>query len=114
MDTQTALLQSQVSDETLNTLVAQIRQVIDPKQIILFGSAARGTLAKDSDLDILIVVPDNVNQRELRMLIRRNLRGFVYPVDILTITTSALDKHKDNIGLIYHDVIREGRTLYAA
>ena len=37
-----------------------------------------------------------------------------YPVDILVTTPAALEKHKDNLGLVYHKILREGREIYAA
>lgn len=41
----------QISQEVINDLVNRIKIVVDPQQVILFGSAARGLMAPDSDLD---------------------------------------------------------------
>jgi len=38
----------------------------------------------------------------------------VVPFDILVTTPSTLEKHKDNIGLIYQTILKEGREIYAA
>jgi hypothetical protein len=40
--------------------------------------------------------------------------GFGYPVDIVVATPSVLERHKDNIGLIYRTVLAEGKQVYAA
>ena len=39
----------------LARVISYIKKIANPEQIILFGSAARGTMGPDSDLDILIV-----------------------------------------------------------
>jgi len=40
--------------------------------------------------------------------------GFSFPVDILVATPDVLERHKDNIGLVYHTILAEGREIYAA
>ena len=42
-----------------------------------------------------------------------NLFGFGYPVDVLVATKEDLEKHKDNPGLIYRNILKEGKTVYA-
>ena len=42
----------------LDDLVRRIVEVAHPRQIILFGSAARGDMGPQSDIDVLVVVPD--------------------------------------------------------
>ena len=32
----------------------------------------------------------------------------------LSLRPEALEKHKDNLGLVYHKILREGREIYAA
>jgi uncharacterized protein len=39
----------------LDTAVAQIKAALNPEQIILFGSWARGTASRRSDIDLLII-----------------------------------------------------------
>ena len=41
--------------DVLDEVVQRIVAVADPEKIILFGSAARGELGPDSDLDLLVV-----------------------------------------------------------
>ena len=42
-------------------LVVRVREAANPLRIILFGSAACNKTDKNSDIDILVVVPDNVH-----------------------------------------------------
>jgi predicted nucleotidyltransferase len=47
----------------LKEVVSRIRQASNPLRVILFGSAARGDAGPDSDLDILVVVPNGTHRR---------------------------------------------------
>ena len=44
--------------EVLEEMVRRIVGAVHPVRIILFGSAARGQMGSDSDLDVLVVMPD--------------------------------------------------------
>ena len=43
-----------------------------------------------------------------------NLFGFEYHVDVIFATKADLEKHKDNPGLIYRNILKEGKKIYAA
>ena len=46
-----------VSMKQIETLSQQIGRVFHPVQIVLFGSYAYGTATKDSDVDLLVIIP---------------------------------------------------------
>ncbi len=87
---------------------------VQPLRIILFGSAARGELKPDSDIDILIIMPEGTHRRHTAQLLYRKIRGVGVLFDILVATQNDLEKHKDNIGLIYRTILEEGKEVYAA
>lgn len=97
----------------LQDLVARIRTVANPVRIILFGSAARGE-AGAQDLDVLVVAPEGAPRRHTAQRIHQALWGFPRPVDVLVVTPDLLERHRDNIGLIYRAALAEGRDIYAA
>jgi hypothetical protein len=41
-------------------------------------------------------------------------KGIGVPFDILVATPSDLERHKNNIGLIYRTVLQQGKDVYAA
>ncbi len=45
--------------QILDKLVSRIREKFHAEKIILFGSAARGELTPDSDIDLLVVLPES-------------------------------------------------------
>ena len=104
----------QPDPQVIDKLVDCIVEIAHPLRIILFGSAARGEMGPDSDIDVLVVVPEGVHRRRTAQFLYRQIRGLGVPFDLLVATPSDLAKHKDNIGLIYHVVLKEGREVYVA
>jgi len=98
--------------DKLPEVIRRIVQTSDPEKIILFGSYARGSSGKDSDLDLLIILSKTDHQRRESIRIRRALRGLLTPVDILIATLEQLERLGDTPGLIYRSALREGKVLY--
>jgi predicted nucleotidyltransferase len=97
----------------LDDLVRRIIEVVQPQRIILFGSAARGDMRPDSDIDILVVVPDGTPRRQTAQTIYRNLIGLHAAVDVVVATENDLQQYGDNFSLVYYPALREGRAIYA-
>jgi len=100
--------------EQLDKLVQRIVDAVHPLRIILFGSAARGEIGPDSDIDVLVVMPDGTHRRKTAQYLYGVISGVKVPYDIVVATPSDLEKHRDNIGLIYYAILKEGKMLYAA
>ena len=104
----------QPNPEVIEQLVRRIIELVHPLRIILFGSAARGEMESDSDIDVLVVMPEGVHRRRTAQLLYRQIRESGVPFDILVATPNDLEVHRDNIGLIYKTILREGREVYVA
>ena len=98
----------------IDQLVRRIVELADPLRIVLFGSAARGDLGPDSDIDVLVVVPDGTHRRQTAQKLYRNVHNLGVAFDVVVATATDIEKHKDNIGLIYRSVLREGKEVYVA
>lgn len=83
-------------------------------RIILFGSAARGEARPDSDIDVLVVIPEDRHTGQVEGDIYENLIGFGIPVDVIAATEAELEQYRDNFSLVYYPALREGREIYAA
>ena len=92
----------------------RIVEIVHPLQIILFGSAVRGEARFGSDLDLLVIMPEGTHRRHTAQHLYRTISGFATPFDLIVATPGDLEKHSDNIGLIYRSILLEGKTLYAA
>lgn len=104
----------QITDDQLADIIRRIMEAANPINIILFGSTARGENRPDSDIDLLIVMPDNTHRLETAQAIYRNLIGVKIAVDIVVATESDINNYKDSSGLIYREALKDGRVLYAA
>jgi predicted nucleotidyltransferase len=104
----------QATKGQLSGLVERIVQVVHPLRIIVFGSAARGDATPGSDVDILVVMPEGTPRRATARYLHTQLFGIPFAVDLIVTTPSHLEKHRDNLGLIYRTILAEGKELYAA
>lgn len=100
------------NQKAIDELVRRIVEIVHPLRIILFGSAARGEMGAESDIDFLVVMPSGTHRRRTAQLLYREARGIGVPFDIIVATPEDLTKHKDNFGLIYWRVLKEGRDVY--
>ena len=96
----------------IDKLVGDIVKSVNPLQIILFGSAARGDAGEHSDIDLLVVMPEGVHRRRTAQKLYREITGLGVPFDIVVATPQDLEKHKDNRGLIYKSALKEGIEIY--
>lgn len=100
-------------EEMLQEIVRRIVEAVRPEQIVLFGSAVRGEMGPDSDLDFL-VVKRCADRHETATTVYRGLRGIAVPIDVVVVTPEDVERHKDIIGYILRPALREGRVVYAA
>ena|SRR3972149_3700669 len=104
-----------VTPEKVKLAVQRIIEVGRPLKIILFGSYVRGAASADSDLDVLVITGDDVdNPRKESVRLRRLLRGISMPMDILVVPRTRWEQLKDQPGMIYREALREGRVVYEA
>jgi predicted nucleotidyltransferase len=105
-----------VTDEVLQEMVRAIVREVDPEQIWLFGSRARGEAKPDSDVDLLIVEKEPFGPERSRLSqvtrIRRALSAFRVPKDILLFSAEEVAYWEDSLNHIIARCRREGRVLY--
>jgi len=101
-----------------NTLVAEIvRRIVDdahPDKIVLFGSYARGDATEQSDIDLLVVVPDGVPRRECAVSLYERLAGIGIPKDIVVVHASDVVRYANVPGTVITPALHEGKVLYDA
>ena len=84
-----------------------------PERIVVFGSQARGDAAPDSDIDLLVVVSDGSDRRQLLRSIRMVLADIAVSKDIFVTTPSYAARYCDVIGTLVEPALREWVTIYA-
>ena len=102
------------SPEVIREIIARVVQVAHPQRLILFGSAARGEMGPDSDVDLLVVVQEPVHRRDLAGEIYRNLHGVQVPVDVVVVTENDVREFGNKLGTVLYPALKEGIVVYEA
>jgi uncharacterized protein len=84
-------------------------------EVILFGSRARGEERPDSDVDLLVIEPEEVDKpRAESARLRRALRGFGVGLDVIVVSRDHVDEWGHFEGSLLNDALTEGRVLVKA
>ena len=101
------------NEAKLAAIVASTIEIAHPERIILFGSAARGEMNEDSDLDLLVVA-ETCDRRATARRIRRARPRRSAPLDVVIATAAEVEANRHDPCCFIHDALREGRVLYDA
>jgi predicted nucleotidyltransferase len=96
----------------LDELVRRTVESVNPVRIILFGSAARGAMGPGSDLDTLVVMPDQSDCRGVAKLLVRRLRNLGCCADVMVVRQSDIDRRDADVSPDLRVALTEGRELY--
>ena len=104
------------SEPRIDAIVAGIAAAIPEAQVRLFGSRARGTAHADSDLDLLITVPDQwlATHARVRVLgsLWRQWSSSQLPLDLLLYSESEICQRQQYRGAVTTQAYLEGIVLY--
>ena len=100
--------------EMIEEIVKRVTGAIHPLRVILFGSAARGEMGAESDVDLLIVVPDGTRRRDASRRAFRALTGIGIAKDVIVVTQSDVKEFGENPSLVIKPALEEGREVYHA
>lgn len=87
---------------------------MEVKNIILFGSRARGENTPYSDWDFLIIIKEDVSlnkKRKLAKVIREKLANLYIPCDVIIKSESETEYYRDFIGSVTREALKEGVVL---
>lgn len=105
-----------VTGAVVKRLVRAIVGAIDPEQIILFGSRARGAHGMDSDIDLLVVrsEPFDAAGSRYRESVRayEAVSGMGVATDILVYSRPEVEYWRDSLNHVVARALREGEVLY--
>jgi predicted nucleotidyltransferase len=98
----------------LADIVARIVKVAQPEKIILFGSAARGQMGPNSDVDLLVIKSGAFNRGRLAEQLYMHMEGADEAVDIVIATPEEMREYGNSPWLVLAPALKEGRVVYAA
>ena len=106
---------NEIQRAEINEIVNSILSSVPALEIYLFGSFAKGIEKEDSDYDFYVVIPDDIEMRELEAsrIIRQNLRGKrKRSIDMLIGRQSKFNRRKDYFYSIENEVKETGVKLH--
>jgi predicted nucleotidyltransferase len=102
------------TQEQLDLIVQRVVDAVHPLRVVLFGSAARNAMTPDSDIDLLVVMPDGTHRRHTMEHLYTQFSGVAFPVEVVVATPEDLERYGRSAGMVYRWALDEGRELYAA
>lgn len=114
MTTKAVVHRGALKPAILRDIVRRVVRASRPDQIVLFGSAARGEIGPNSDVDLLVVKHGNYNRRRLATKIYDELYGAAAAVDLVIVTPNEVKRYRDAPSLAIFPALNEGRIVYGA
>ena len=99
-----------VATKEIEIIKEQIINKYSPRKIILFGSQAKGTATKKSDID-LCIIKDTDNKRTLVVEMYMNIESNK-PFDLLIYTESEWNECANDITSFAHLISQKGVEIY--
>jgi predicted nucleotidyltransferase len=98
----------------LADIVARVVKVAQPEKIVLFGSAARGRMGPNSDVDLLVIKSGPFNRGRLAEQLYMHMEGADEAVDIVIATPQEVRQYGNSPWLVLASALKEGKVVYAA
>ena len=102
---------AKVTMDEIEAMGRTISEEFHPRQVVLFGSYARGTASDESDVDLLVVLPELEKPIDKAVEIRMALPRSI-PVDVLVRSPEKVRERIELGDFFMQDVFREGVRLY--
>ena len=96
----------------VDTMVERIVTRFRPARILLFGSRARGTDNRWSDVDLLVVMDEVEDKRRAAVEMGRALGDLSVSKDIVVTTHEEIARRGHVVGSVLRAALREGKVVY--
>ena len=98
----------------IDEIIPLIVTLVSPDQIVLFGSYARGDNKENSDIDLLIIKKNLINEREMNNKLYKAFfeNKINIPIDLISIDYSKYMELNNEIGYIYKTIKEQGKIIY--
>lgn len=112
-DQKVSLEVTHVTPEVIEAVKRRIVEAVNPRQIVMFGSLARGESTAGSDMDLLVVQDTSQSDREVRRSLERLLLDRRFGLDLIVRTPAevALNLADGNPFYTEH-IFGDGVVLY--
>lgn len=93
-----------------DSIKKQIIEKYNPKEIILFGSVAKGLFREHSDIDLCIIM-DTTNKRELLTNLYIDIESNI-PFDLVLYTIEEWENCKNDKSSFAYSIVNTGVKIY--
>lgn len=100
------------NETVVDTMVERIVARFQPARILLFGSRARGTDNRWSDVDLLVVMEEVADKRHAAVEMGRALSDLPVSKDIIVTTPDEIARRGHIVGTVLRAALREGKVVY--
>ena len=100
------------TETIVDTMVNRIVARFQPLRILLFGSRARGTDNRWSDVDLLVVMEEVADKRQAAVEMRRTLSDLPVSKDVIVTTPEEIARRGHLVGTVLRAALREGKVVY--
>lgn len=101
-------------DEVIEETLRRVVEYFSPLHVYLFGSSARGDMHPRSDIDLLVVVPDDAPAEKLSGGIYNQLAGLPLDADVIAFRERDFKARQTWRMSLPALVLREGKLVYDA
>jgi predicted nucleotidyltransferase len=100
--------------QVLEDVIRCVIEAAQPEKIILFGSAARGEMGPNSDVDLLVIKGGKFDHGRVTTAIYRNLNGADAAVDVVVVTPEEVERYGNTHCLVICPALKEGKVVYGS
>ena len=93
------------------TMVERIVARFQPARILLFGSRARGTASRRSDVDLLVAMEEVTDKRHSAVEMGRVLSDLPVSKDIIVTTPEEIARRGHLVRSVLRAALREGKVV---
>jgi predicted nucleotidyltransferase len=95
----------------IRNYVQRVAERFHPQRVILFGSYAYGQPSKDSDVDLLVVMPHDGHPALMASEIRKNVRSG-FPLDLIVRSPDEIRRRLSIGDGFIQEILNRGQPLY--
>ncbi|MFN0017594.1 MAG: nucleotidyltransferase domain-containing protein [Pirellulaceae bacterium] len=101
-----------LSPAILKDIIARVVAASRPEKIVLFGSAVRGEMGPNSDVDLLVIKGGKFHRGRVTQAIYRKLYGVDAAVDVVVVTPQDVAHYRNATCLVIAPALDEGKIVY--
>ncbi|MBI3736337.1 nucleotidyltransferase domain-containing protein [Candidatus Sumerlaeota bacterium] len=109
----TAAVKSGTTLKSIQAYCNRVGREFNPEKIILLGSHAYGKPARDSDVDLMVIMPFKGKGRDKSAEIRARASA-PFPMDMIVRTPRQIEKRLAGEDWFIAEIIERGRVMYEA